>query len=67
MVALKDCIRSAQSVIEWARNRGEISGDEIVCAQTLVYDQFQTFLNFANIDYLTWLRRIWQLRIPWKF
>lgn len=38
-VALRDCIRNAQNVIEWAKNRGEVSGDEIVCAQTLVYDQ----------------------------
>jgi len=39
MIDLRECLGKADSVIEWARNRGEISGDEIVCAQTLVYDQ----------------------------
>jgi hypothetical protein len=40
IVALKDSIRNSQTVVEWAKDRGEISGDEIVCAQSLVYDQF---------------------------
>lgn len=40
IVALKECIRNSQTVVEWARNRGEVSGDELVCAQTVVYDQY---------------------------
>jgi len=30
--------------VEWAKNRDEISGDEVVCAQTLVYDQYTATL-----------------------
>jgi len=45
IVALKDSIRNSQAVVEWARNRDEISGDEVVCAQTLVYDQYTTHFN----------------------
>lgn len=37
---MKESLHNSQAVIEWARNRGEVSGDEIVCAQTLVYDQY---------------------------
>ena len=37
---LKDSIRNSEAVVEWARNRDEISGDEVVCAQTVVYDQY---------------------------
>jgi len=47
ITALKECIHNSQGVIEWAHNRGEVSGDEIVCAQTVVYDQL---LNLVADD-----------------
>jgi len=46
---LREAIRNSQGVIEWARNRGEISGDELVCAQTLVYDQYLHLCQNTNI------------------
>jgi ESCRT-I complex subunit TSG101 len=49
IAALKECIQNSQTIIEWARNRGEISGDELVCAQTLVYDQY--FPQIASFNF----------------
>jgi ESCRT-I complex subunit TSG101 len=45
IAALRECIHNSQAVVEWARNRGEVSGDEIVCAQNLVYDQYDPHLT----------------------
>jgi tRNA A37 threonylcarbamoyladenosine biosynthesis protein TsaE len=42
ITALKDCIRDSLAVIEWAKSRGEIPADEIVCAQTLVHYQYSS-------------------------
>jgi ESCRT-I complex subunit TSG101 len=39
IATLRESLLNSQSVIEWTRTRLEISGDELVCAQTLVYDQ----------------------------
>ena len=49
ILALKDCIRNAHSTIELTKDRGEISGDEIVCAQNLVYDQLILNITAANV------------------
>lgn len=48
IAALNECLRNSESVIEWTRTRGEISGDELVCAQTLVYDQYDLDLTLNS-------------------